>query len=58
MEWRWRFGVVRFDRPAPDVLDRLMVLGLEHHVSFAHGEHRPVLRAIAARLGLPVVELC
>ena len=51
-------GVVRFDRPAPEVLDRLMAYGLEHHVSFAYGEHRPVLRAVAAQLDLPVVELC
>lgn len=51
-------GIVRFDQPAPNVLDRLMALGLEHHVSVVYGEHRPVLRAVAARLGLPVVELC
>jgi hypothetical protein len=34
-----------------------MALGLEHHVAFAYGEHRSTLRAVAARLGLPVVEL-
>jgi L-fucose isomerase-like protein len=50
-------GVVRFDAPAREVLDRLMALGLEHHVAFAYGEHRSTLRAVAARLGLPVVEL-
>jgi hypothetical protein len=31
-------------------------LGLEHHLSLAYGEHRPALRAVAARLGLPAVE--
>ncbi len=30
---------------------------LEHHVAIAYGEHRPTLRAAAAKLGLPVVEL-
>lgn len=51
-------GVARFDAPVTAVLGRLMALGLEHHVSFAYGEHRPVLRAVAAKLQLPVVELC
>ena len=50
-------GVVRFDRPAGDVLDTVMAEGLEHHYSFAYGEHRPVLRSLAAMLDLPVLEL-
>ncbi len=50
-------GVIRFDAPATTVLDRLMGLGLEHHVSFVYGEHRATLRAVASRLGLSVVEL-
>ena len=50
-------GVVRFDQPVNDLLDRLMALGLEHHVSIAYGEHRPALRALAAKLHLPLVEL-
>ena len=32
--------------------------GLEHHLSFAYGDHRDALRAVGARLGLPVLELC
>ena len=51
-------GVVRFDTHASTVLGRLMALGLEHHVSIVYGEHRPTLRAVAAKLQLPVVELC
>jgi hypothetical protein len=31
--------------------------GLEHHYAFAYGEHREALRAIAAKLNLPVLEL-
>jgi len=50
-------GVVQFDQPVGALLDRLMALGLEHHVSFAYGEHRPALRALAAKLHLPLVEL-
>jgi L-fucose isomerase-like protein len=50
-------GVVRFDGRAEAVTRAMMDEGLEHHVAFAYGEHREVLRAAAARLGLPVVEL-
>jgi L-fucose isomerase-like protein len=50
-------GVVRFDRAAEGVMRSLLDEGLEHHVAFAYGEHRDVLRAVAARLGLPVLEL-
>jgi L-fucose isomerase-like protein len=50
-------GVVRFDDPAAAVLDRLLEEGLEHHTSFAYGEHRPALRRFARMAGLPVLEL-
>jgi hypothetical protein len=50
-------GVVRFDREAGLVAAAMMEEGLEHHVAFAYGEHRPALRAAAARMGLPVAEL-
>lgn len=50
-------GTVRFDRPAGEVLDDVIASGLEHHMALAYGEHRPVLREIAAALGLPILEL-
>jgi L-fucose isomerase-like protein len=50
-------GVIRFDRDAGTVAAAMMEEGLEHHVAFAYGEYRPALRAAAARLGLPVVDL-
>lgn len=50
-------GVVRFDRPADAVMGGLLDEALEHHVAFAYGEHRDVLRAVAGRVGLPVLEL-
>lgn len=50
-------GTVRFDAPARDVCRTIMEEGLEHHFALVYGEHRPALRAIAARLGLPVLEL-
>ncbi|GAB4143830.1 MAG: L-fucose/L-arabinose isomerase family protein [Sphingomonadales bacterium] len=50
-------GTVTFDAPARDVCRTIMDEGLEHHFALVYGEHRPALRAIAARLGLPVLEL-
>lgn len=50
-------GVVRFDHGAESVLRDVMNSGLEHHMAFAYGDHSPALRAIAAGMGLNVVEL-
>jgi L-fucose isomerase-like protein len=48
-------GVLRFDRPATKVLDRLLGEGLEHHVSLTYGDHVPALLALAKMLDLPVL---
>jgi hypothetical protein len=50
-------GVLRFDRPAGEVLDRILEQGLEHHYSLAYGDGRSALRAVAERLSLPCLEL-
>ena len=50
-------GVARFDKPAGDVLERIMREGLEHHTALVYGEHRPALRRLAGMLDLPVLEL-
>ncbi|MFZ1814344.1 MAG: hypothetical protein WBO55_19190 [Rhizobiaceae bacterium] len=50
-------GVLRFDRPAGEVLDDIIASGLEHHMALAYGEHRPLLRSLAASMQLPVLEL-
>lgn len=50
-------GVVRFERDATDVLDDVMSSGLEHHMALAYGEHRPLLREIAAAMKIPVLEI-
>ncbi len=50
-------GVVRFDRNAGDVMEAMLEFGLEHHVALAYGEHRGALRALAAEMDIPVVEL-
>ena len=51
-------GVIRFDRPAGQVLDTILAEGLEHHICLTYGDHRPALRALADLLALPVLELC
>ena len=50
-------GTVRFDAPAGLLLDRIVGLGLEHHLSIVYGDHRPALRDLAGTLALPLVEL-
>ena len=50
-------GTARLDIPAAEFLDRMISEGLEHHTALAYGEHRPVMRALAKRLGIDVVEL-
>ena len=50
-------GVIRFDRPAGEVLDRILEEGIEHHYSLAYGDCRATLRAVAERLSLPLLEL-
>jgi L-fucose isomerase-like protein len=50
-------GTIRFDRPAPLVAERLVAGGIEHHLGLVYGDHAPTLHAIAADLGLPVLDL-
>lgn len=50
-------GTIKFDAPARDVCRTIMDEGLEHHYALVYGDHRPALRAIAARLELPVLEM-
>jgi len=50
-------GVVRFQRPAEDVLGDIIASGLEHHMALAYGDHRDTLRGVAGAMGLPVLEI-
>lgn len=50
-------GVVQFDNDAKSTLENIMSSGLEHHLALAYGEHRPLLRATAAAMNLPILEL-
>ena len=50
-------GVVRFERPAGNILARVIDSGLEHHMALAYGDHVATLESFAAAAGLPVVHL-
>jgi L-fucose isomerase-like protein len=50
-------GVLRFDRPAAQVLDTILREGLEHHVALTYGDVVPELLALARILDLPVLQL-
>lgn len=50
-------GVARFDSDVAGVLDTIMANGLEHHYGIAYGDHRDGLRAYAAHIGVPVIDL-
>jgi hypothetical protein len=50
-------GTVRFDGGSANTLSRLMNATLEHHMALAYGDHHNELRAAAADLGIPVLEL-
>ncbi len=50
-------GVLRFDRPARDVLDTILSEGLEHHMSITYGDYIPALTALARMLDIPVLRL-
>jgi L-fucose isomerase-like protein len=50
-------GVLRFDRPAAEVLDIMLSEGLEHHVSLTYGDYEPALLALAKMLDLPILRL-
>jgi len=50
-------GVVRFDCEASELLPKVIRSGLEHHMGLVYGDHRDALRATAAALDIPLLEL-
>ena len=45
MSYSGTSGVLRFDRPAQEVLDTVMAEGLDHHISLTYGDHLDALLA-------------
>ena len=50
-------GVLRFNRPARDVLETLLGEGVEHHLALAYGDHLDALLAFARLADIPVLRL-
>lgn len=50
-------GVMRFSRPAAEVMNDLIGSGMEHHMALAYGDHTKVLSGTAATLGISVLHL-
>lgn len=50
-------GVMRFDRPAAEVLTTVMGAGLEHHYGIVYGDYRDELQAVAGLWNLPTIQL-
>lgn len=50
-------GLLRFDRPAGEILETILGEGLEHHLSITYGDYVPALLALAKMLELPILRL-
>ncbi len=50
-------GLLKFERPAREILDVILREGLEHHISLTYGEHTQALELLAEMLGIPVLQL-
>ena len=50
-------GLLRFDRPAREVMDVILTEGLEHHVSITYGDYMDVLIAFAQLLNISILKL-
>ena len=50
-------GVVRFDRPIEEVLETIIMEGLEHHVSMTYGDCSDSLKKLAGMLDIPILHL-
>jgi hypothetical protein len=50
-------GTLRTDAPATQVLDTIVGSALEHHMALVYADVRDSLRAVAATLKLPVLEI-
>ena len=50
-------GLLQFDCPAREVLDKILTEGLEHHISITYGDYADVLTKFAQLLNLPILQL-
>jgi len=50
-------GLLRFERPAREILDVILTEGLEHHISITYGDYTDVLISFARQLNIPILRL-
>jgi len=50
-------GLLKFDRPAREVLDVILTEGLEHHISITYGDYVDTLIAFAQLINIPILQL-
>ena len=50
-------GTIRYEGGAESLLEQIFNSGIEHHMALAYGDHRDMLKSIAAALDLPIYEL-
>lgn len=50
-------GLLKFDRPAREVLDTILTEGLEHHISITYGDITDALETFAQLLNIPILQL-
>jgi L-fucose isomerase-like protein len=49
-------GLLRFERPAREILDLILREGLEHHISLTYGDHLAALRSLSVLWNIPILE--
>lgn len=50
-------GLLRFDKPAEEIIDTLLHEGLEHHISLTYGNYLPEICALANILDIPILNI-
>jgi len=50
-------GLLKFQRPVREILDVIMIEGLEHHISLTYGDVTEELKALADLLKIPTLQL-
>ena len=48
-------GLLKFDRPARELLENILGEGLEHHISLTYGNHTDILAAYAKLVNIPIL---
>lgn len=50
-------GLLRFDKPADQIIDTILYEGLEHHIAITYGHYLNELHTLADMLDLPILNL-